>query len=187
MLILARRLRHNQLAGPDPERRTRPRRGVVCRSRASLLDEGLQLGKVLTAIVKVGQAIPPQNRFAGPVPFAPRGAAQRRPKPGKVRAILVALGPVPPVGKRIGEIPLGRVAFDGVMAADKIQRADQTAFAAAIAKSAFDPALALAEERQQQVQNFGGFGGVARVHDRCSGSVTRQPTTDRAAPPPYAY
>src|SRR5271168_2730316 len=95
-------LNSNQLAGSGSDTRTRqPWRGVVHRSGASLLDEGPQLGKVPTAIVEIGEDIAPQNGFAGPVPSAPRGAAKRRPKPGKVRAILVTLAPVTPVGKHI--------------------------------------------------------------------------------------
>jgi hypothetical protein len=181
-------LSHNQLAGPGIETRTRrPRLGIVPRSRASLLNKGSQLGKVLTAIVKVGKAIPSQNSFAGLIPFAPHGAAKGRPQPGKVRAILMETKAlVPLIINGIGQIPPGRFAPGRVMAADKIQRADKTAVAAAIAKAAFDPTLALAEELQQQVQNFDGFCGVARVHDRCSRSVTRQPNTNGADAPQYA-
>jgi hypothetical protein len=51
-----------------------------------------------------------------------------------------------------------------MMAADETQRADKTAVAAAIAKAAFDPSLALAEELQQQVQNFDGLCELARIH-----------------------
>jgi predicted ATPase len=39
---------------------------------------------------------------------------------------------------------------------------------AAIAKAAFYPTLAITEELQQQVQNFDGFCGVARMHDNGS-------------------
>ena len=47
--------------------------------------------------------------------------------------------PAPLVGDGSGQIPLGRVAFDRVMAADEIERADKTAVTAAIAKAAFSP------------------------------------------------
>jgi len=70
----------------------------------------------------------------------------------------------------IGQIPLGRVAFDGVMAADEIERADKTTITAAIAKAAFDPTLAVTKELQQQVQDFQRFCGVARVHHDASRS-----------------
>jgi hypothetical protein len=93
---------------------------------------------------------------------------------------MATMAMVPPIGNRIGQIPVGRFAPGRVMAADKVQRADQTALAAAIAQAAFDPALALAEERQQLVQNFGGFCRVASFHDRCSRSVTPQPNTGGA-------
>jgi hypothetical protein len=181
-------LSHNQLAGPGPETPLRQRPlGLVHRSRARLLDNTPQLGKVLTTIVKIGKAISPQNSFAGLIPFASRGAAKCRPQPDIVNVILLATkGLVPPIANGIGQIPLGRFAPDRVMAADKIQRADKTALAASIAKAAFDPTLAPAEELQQQVQNFDGFRGVARVHDRCSRSVTRQPNTVGAVLPQYA-
>jgi hypothetical protein len=73
------------------------------------------------------------------------------------------LSTAPLVGNGIGQIPLGRVAFDRVMAADEIERADKTAVTAAIAKAAFYPTLAITEELQQQVQDFDGFCGVARA------------------------
>ena len=69
-----------------------------------------------------------------------------------------------------GQIPLGRVTFDHVMAADEIERSDKTAVTAAIAKAAFYPTLAITEELQQQVQDFDGFCGVARMHDNGSRS-----------------
>ena len=59
--------------------------------------------------------------------------------------------PAPLVGNGIGQIPLGRVALDRVMAADEIERADKAAVTAAIAKAASSPALAITEEIQQQV------------------------------------
>jgi hypothetical protein len=68
------------------------------------------------------------------------------------------------------------------MAADKIDRADKAAVTAAIAKAAFYPTLAITEELQQQVQDFGGFCGVARMHDKAP-DIT---APDRGeAPPTY--
>ena len=57
------------------------------------------------------------------------------------------------------------LASDRVMAADEIERADEAPVAPAIAQAAFDPALAVTEELQQQIEDFGGFCRVARVHD----------------------
>jgi hypothetical protein len=54
------------------------------------------------------------------------------------------------------------------MAADKIDRADKAAVTAAIAKAAFYPTLAITEELQQQVKDFDGSCGVARMHDNGS-------------------
>ena len=59
---------------------------------------------------------------------------------------------------------LSRLAVDRVMAADKIEGADQTAVPPAIAPAALDPALAVAKELQQQIENVDGFGGVAGAH-----------------------
>jgi hypothetical protein len=78
--------------------------------------------------------------------------------------------PAPLIGHRSGQIPLGRVAFDHVMAADEIERANKAAVTTAIAKAAFYPTLAITEKLQQQVQDFDGFCGVARVHDDASRS-----------------
>src|SRR6516225_4410728 len=51
------------------------------------------------------------------------------------------------------------------MAADEIERADETAVAPAIAQAAFDPALAIAKELQEKIEDFDGCGGVARAHE----------------------
>src|ERR1700757_4446719 len=161
-------LSHNQLVALDVETRTRRRPGVgiVHRRRARQHNERPQLGKVLTPIVKIRKAIPPQESFGGAIPFAPHGAAKSRPQLGIVLTILMATNaPAPLVGNGTGQIPLGRIAFDRVMAADEIERADKTAFTAAIAKAAFYPTLAITEELQQQVQDFDGFCGFARMHD----------------------
>ena len=74
------------------------------------------------------------------------------------------------VGSGSGQILLGRVACDRVMAADEIERADKTTLTAAIAQAAFYPTLAITEELQQPVQDFDGFCGVVRVHDEDSRS-----------------
>jgi hypothetical protein len=41
----------------------------------------------------------------------------------------------------------------------------RAAVASAIAQAAFDPALAIAKERQYQVEDVDGFGRVARAHE----------------------
>jgi hypothetical protein len=116
-----------------------PRRGLGiahCRS-ARLHNERPQLGEVLTRVVKIGEAIPPQDSFAGQISFAPDRAAQGRPQPGIILAIfLAANAPFLLLGNGSGQMSLGRIAFDRVMAADEFERADQTAFTAAIAQAA---------------------------------------------------
>jgi hypothetical protein len=52
-----------------------------------------------------------------------------------------------------------------MMAADEIERADEAAVAPAVAQAAFDPALAIAKELQKQIEDFDGFGRVARAHN----------------------
>ena len=125
------------LAAKKPMARSRDRVGIVHRRRTSAHNDRPQLGKVLTPIVKIREAIPPQRSFAGPIPFAPHGAAKSRPQPGIVLVLLITEAQAPFVGNGIGQIPLGRVAFDRVMAADEIERADKTAVTAAIAQAAF--------------------------------------------------
>jgi hypothetical protein len=51
------------------------------------------------------------------------------------------------------------------MAADEIERADEAAVAPSIAQAAFDPALAVAIELQQHIEDFDGFGRVALTHE----------------------
>jgi hypothetical protein len=84
-------LSHNQLVARDVDPRPRRRSGVsiVHRRRARLHNERPQLSKVLTPIVKIREAIPPQESFAGPIPFAPHGTAKSRPQPGILLAILL--------------------------------------------------------------------------------------------------
>ena len=80
-----------------------------------------------------------------------------------VHVILIARKlPVPPVGNLIGQISLGRCASGRVMAADKIQRADQVALAAAIAETAFDPALTLAKNLNSWSRISAASAGRAR-------------------------
>jgi hypothetical protein len=104
------RLSHNQLIGLDVETRARrgPGVGIVHRPRASLHNECPQLSKVLTPIVKIREAIPPQESFAGPIPFAPHRAAKGRSQLGVILSILMAPNaPAPLVGNGSGQIPLG--------------------------------------------------------------------------------
>ena len=67
-------------------------------------------------------------------------------EPGEVHASVVV---IPHGGNFVRQIPLSRVAFHPVMAADEIERADEAAVALAIAQAAFDPALAVAKELKQ--------------------------------------
>jgi hypothetical protein len=137
------------------ERVAGPWVGIVHRPRASLHNKCSQLNKVLTRIVKIREAIPPQESFAGPIPFAPHRAAKGRSQLGVILPILMLTNaPTPLVGNGSGQIPLGRAAFNRMMAADEIERADKTAVTAANAKATFYPTLAVTEERQHQVQNF---------------------------------
>ena len=91
-------------------------------------------------------------------------------EPGQVHASVVA---IPHGGNFVRQIPLGRVALDRMMAADEIERADKAAVTPAIAQAAFDPALAVAEEFQQQIEDFHGFRRVMYVHNDASGSGVR--------------
>ena len=59
-------------------------------------------------------------------------------------SMLIPNAPLPLVGNGIGQIPLGRVAFDRVMAADEIERANKTIVTAAIAKATSYPTPASA-------------------------------------------
>jgi hypothetical protein len=95
---------------------------------------------------------------------------------------MAASAPDPLVGIGSGQIPLGRVAFDRVMAADEIERADQTALTAAIAKAPFYPTLAITEELQQQVQDFDGFSRSFMMTAPDQGEMPNLPPTE-ARPP----
>src|SRR5271166_1450522 len=112
-------LSHNQLIALDVTTRAWRRRGVgiVHRCRASAHNDRPQLSKVITRIIKIREAIPPQVSFASPIPFTPQCAAKGRPQPGIVLAILITNAPLPLVGNGIGQIPLGRIALDRVMTA----------------------------------------------------------------------
>jgi hypothetical protein len=68
-------------------------------------------------------------------------------------------------GNFVRQIPLGRDAIYRAMAADKIERADKAAVAPTIVQAAFDPALAVAKELEEQIEDFDGFGRVARAHE----------------------
>jgi hypothetical protein len=94
----------------DIETRARRRGGVgiVHRRRASAHNDRPQLSKVLTRIIKIREAIPPQESFAGPIPFTPHCAAKACPQPGIVLVLLITNAPAPLVGNGIGQIPLGR-------------------------------------------------------------------------------
>jgi hypothetical protein len=83
---------------------------------------------------------------------------------------MAANAPAPLVGNGIGQIPLGRVAFNRMMGADEIERADKATVTATIGKTTLYPTLAVTEELQDQVQDFDGFRGIARVHDDASRS-----------------
>ena len=166
-------LSHNQFVALDIETRARrwPGIGIVHRRRARLHNERPQLSKVVTLIIKIGEAIPPQETFAGTL-FAPHRAAKGRPQPGIVLAILMATkAPTLLVGNDSGQILLGRVACHRVMAADEIERTHKTTLTAAIAQAAFYPTLAIAEELQQPVQDFDGFCGVVMNRAASTGSV----------------
>jgi hypothetical protein len=52
-----------------------------------------------------------------------------------------------------------------MMATDNVERADEAAVAPTIAQAAFDPALAIAKEFQQQIEDFDGVSRIARTHE----------------------
>ena len=119
----------------------------ACPGSASFIAVARASAMSARSSVKIREAIPPQEGFAGAIPFAPHGPAKSRPQLGIVLSILMATNlPAPLVGNGIGQIPLGRIAFDCMMATDEIERPDKTAVTAAIAKAAFYPTLAITEE-----------------------------------------
>src|ERR1700751_3964097 len=155
---------HHEFIRLDIQTPARCRYGirVIHRRRARLKDERPQLSEVLTPVVKIGEAVPAEDSFADPIPSPGQSSAKAGSEPGAVPAGVRAI----PRGRNfVRQIPLGPLASDRVMAADEIERADEAAVAPAIAQAALDPALAVTEELQQQIEDFGGFCRVARVHD----------------------
>jgi hypothetical protein len=124
--------------------------------------------KVLTPIVEVRKAVPSQDSFAGPIPFPRHRPAQSGPESRTLPDSAITIRCRRNLDR---QIPFGRVRFHRVMAADEIERTDQTAVATAIAQAAFGPPFAVAEELQQQIEGSDGFGGVASAHDDTSGSA----------------
>src|SRR6516162_1491427 len=112
---------------------------------ARLQDERPQLSELLTPVVKIGEAVPAKDSLADLISSPGQSSAKAGSEPGIVRASVIA---IPRGGNFVRQIPLGRVRFHRVMAADEIERADEAAIAPAIAQAAFDPALAVAKELQ---------------------------------------
>jgi hypothetical protein len=127
-----------------------------------LEDERPQLGEVLTSIVKIRKTVPAKDSLADPIPSPGQSSAKAGSESGTAPASIIAISRG---GNFVRQIPLGPVAFHPMMAADEIERADEAAVAPAIAQATFDPALAVTEELQQQIEDFGGFCRIARVHD----------------------
>src|SRR5215472_577636 len=157
-------LNHNEFVRLDVETPAWRRRGirVIHRRRARLEDERPQLSEVLTPVVKIRKTVPTKDGLADPIPFPGQSSAKAGSETGAVGASVMA---IPGSGNLVRQIPLGLVAFDRVMATDEIERADEAAVAPAIAQAAFDPALAVAEEVQQPIEDFDGFGRVACTHE----------------------
>jgi hypothetical protein len=162
-------LSHHQFVQLDLDTRVRHGREVriIYRRRPSLQNELPQLDEVLTPIVEIRKGVSSQDSLTGPMPLPSHGAAKSGPE---FRTVLDMAIAIPGNGNFVREVPLGRVGFDCVMAAYKVECADQTAIAAAIAQAAFDPTLAIPEEFQQQIENSDGFGGVACGHMTPPGS-----------------
>src|SRR5215471_4536854 len=135
---------------------------VIHRRRARLQDERPQLSEILTPIVKIGKTVPAKDGLTGPIPSPGQSSAKAGSESGAVRARVMA---IPCGGNLVRQISLGLVAFDRVMATDEIERADEAAVAPAIAQAAFDPALAVAKELQQPIEDFDGFGRVECAHE----------------------
>src|ERR1700759_3679941 len=127
---------------------------IIRRRRAGLQNEPPQLGEILTPVVEIRKAAPSQNSLAGPMPFPSHGAAKSRPEFCTVLDRDIANSRS---RNFVREILLRRLGFNRVMAAHEIERADQTAVAAAIAQATFHPPLAVAEKFQQQIENSDGF------------------------------
>jgi hypothetical protein len=118
---------------------------VIHRRRTCLEDDRPQLGEVLTPIVKIRKTVSAKDSLADPIPSSGESSAKAGSESGTIPDSIIASRRW---GNLVCQIPLGRVALDRVTAADEIERADQTAFAPAIAQATFDPALAVAKELQ---------------------------------------
>src|SRR5215831_11598010 len=136
---------HHEFIRLDVQTPARRRYGirVIYRRRARLKDERPQLSEVPTPVVKIGKAVPAEDSFADPMPSPGQSSAKAGSEPGAVPAGVIA---ITRGGNFVREIPLGRVALDRVMAADKVERADEAAVAPPIAQAALDPALAVAKK-----------------------------------------
>src|SRR5215469_12755600 len=157
-------LSHNEFVRFNVETPARHRRGisVIHRRRARLKDERPQLSEVLTPVVEIRKTVPAKDSLADPVASPGQSPAKAGSESGTVPAGVIA---IPRGGNLVRQIPLGRVAFHHMMAADEVERADEAAVAPAIAQAAFDPSLAVAKELQQEIEDFDGFGRFARAHD----------------------
>ena len=140
-------LSHNEFVRLDVETRARHRHGirVFHRRRARLEDERPQLGEVLTPIVKIRKTVPTKDSLADPISSSGQSSAKAGSESGAVSASVIAsqCG-----GNFVLQIPLGRIAFHPMMAADEIESTDEAAVAPAIAQAASDPALATTKELQ---------------------------------------
>src|SRR5215472_16273445 len=132
------------------------------RRRARLEDERPQLSEVLTPVVEIRKIVSAEDSLADPISSPRQCSAKAGAEPGAVPAGVTAISRG---GNFVHQIMLGSVALDRVMAADEIERADEAAVATAIAQAAFDPALAVTKEFQQPIEDFDGFGRVARAHE----------------------
>jgi len=157
-------LSHHEFVRLDVKTRARRQHGirVIHRRRARSQDERPQLSEVLTPVVKIGKTVPAKDSLTDPIPSPGQSSAKAGSESGAGRASVMA---IPRGGNLVRQIPLGAVAFDRVMAAEEIERANEAAVASAIAQAAFDPALAIAKELQDQIEDFDGFGWVARAHE----------------------
>src|SRR5262249_37196071 len=135
---------------------------IIHRCRTRPEDERPQLGKILTTIVKIGEAVPAEDRLTDPISSPAQSSAKAGSEPSAVPAGAIAI----PRGRNfVRQISPCRIAIHPMMAADEIERANEATVASAIAQAAFDPALAIAKELQDQVEDFDGFGRVARAHE----------------------
>jgi hypothetical protein len=155
-------LSHNEFVRPDVETGQRHGIRVIHGHRARLEDKRSQLREVVTSIVKIRKTVPAKDSLADPIPSPGQSSTKARSESGTVPDSVIASHCEV---NFVRQIPLSRVAFHPMMATDEIERADEAAIAPAIAQAAFDPALAVAKELQQQIEDFDGFGRVARAHE----------------------